>query len=68
MTVAGALFALAALSATLCVVGVLVERRRFRNALLGGTATVLLLMAVFAQLLRLDIGVIEPVRWWSRRC
>lgn len=61
MTVAGVLFALAAVSATLCVVGVLVERRRFRNALLGGTAMVLLLMAVFAQLLRLDIGVIGPV-------
>ncbi|WP_224388842.1 YdcF family protein [Pseudonocardia sp. ICBG1293] len=59
MTAAGVLVALAALSAALCVVGVLVERRRFRNAVAGGTAVVLLLMALIAELPRFDVGVVD---------
>lgn len=61
MTVAGVLSALAALSATLCVVGVLVERRRFRNAVAGGTTVVLLLMASIAAIPRVDVGVVDLV-------
>ncbi|WP_226354744.1 YdcF family protein [Pseudonocardia sp. ICBG601] len=59
MTAAGVLFGLAAVSAALCVVGMLVERRRFRNAVLGGTAVALLLAGTVAGLTRLDMAVVD---------
>lgn len=61
MTGAQVLFGLAASAAVLCVVGVLVERRRFRNAVLGGTAVALLLMGAVAELSRFDAGVVDVV-------